>query len=361
MDIKVIKVQQPIGFFYIGKMDAQDLLKLAKADIADMNKYTDIDDEDFYIGGQRQLIKRKVNQIKRYVKTSGATFPASIILNLNINCLIEEKDDLLRIKDDESAFQLIDGQHRLSGLEDFAHKFEVPVSIFIGLDEAKTSRIFTTINTTQTKVNPSLSLYLEANDPVWTPRTMVVKIANLLATDFKSPLYKKIKINIQNDKVDNTESTISLQTFGKALLEYVYDDNCFYEVREASEKNELALLDKMNMKVDILWPYYYEHKEKALYKVLYNYFSAIAKVFPAEWKDKKAILIKTTGYNAFMKLFKDLYDIGYENGDLSQDFFESYLNRAKILKGTFNTNHYGGSGWQATNDLYNDLKKCVLG
>ncbi|SCY45866.1 DGQHR domain-containing protein [Pseudobutyrivibrio sp. AR14] len=360
MRIKVIRIEQPIGFFYIGKMQAEDLLQLAKADIADMNKYTDIDDEEFYIGGQRQLIKRKVEQIKRYVRTSGATFPASIILNLNKKYLVKESDDELIIEDNENAFQLIDGQHRLSGLEGLGRPFEMPISIFVGLDEAKTSRIFTTINTTQTKVNPSLSLYLEANDPVWTPRTMVVKVANFFATDVKSPLYKKIKFNIQNDIVDNSESTISLQTFGKAILDMVYDDNYFYEVRDISERDELGLIDKSNFKADILWPYYVEHKENALYKVLYNYFSSISTIFSPEWKDKKAILVKTTGYNAFMKLFRELYEIGYEEGDLSKEFFERYLCKASGMSGTFNTNYYGGSGWQPTNELYAELKKRIL-
>lgn len=357
MRIEVIKVEQPIGYFYLSKLDANKLYGLSKADIADMDRVNSLENEDeVYIGSQRQLMKKKVDQIKRYVETTEATFPASIILNIPTKYLLQEGDGWIEIVEKENTFQIIDGQHRLTGFEEYSKNFELPISIFVGLEEHKQSQIFRTINSTQTKVNPSLNFYLEANDPIWTPRKMVVKIAQMFATDIKSPLHKKIKFNIQNDIVNNKVSTISLQTFGKAILDMLYDDKFFYDVRAAKEKN---ILEGLEVKTDILWPYYRDEKENTLYKILYNYFTVIKQVFPEEWDSKNSILIKSTGYNALMKLFRDLYMIGYEEGRLTEEFFYSYMIKAKPMEGKFNTNCYGGSGWQASNILYKDLAGTI--
>jgi DGQHR domain-containing protein len=53
---------------------------------------------------------------------------------------------------------IIDGQHRLKGLEEAGKpEFELPISIFIGADEATEASIFSIVNLAQTKVNKSLA------------------------------------------------------------------------------------------------------------------------------------------------------------------------------------------------------------
>lgn len=199
MRIQVIKIEQPIGTFYIGKMMAKKLYSLSKSDIADLQKNAIREDE--YVGNQRKLIISKVKKISRYIDTNSATFPASIILNLSEEYLVLENDNYLDIEENENTFIVIDGQHRLAGFEQSSVDFEVPVSIFIGLDSGKQTRIFTTINTTQTKVNGSLSLFLEKNDPIWTPRKMIVNIAEMFNNDLKSPLRSRIKFNVLNEEI----------------------------------------------------------------------------------------------------------------------------------------------------------------
>ncbi|HRV50782.1 MAG TPA: DGQHR domain-containing protein [Saccharofermentans sp.] len=349
MRIQVIKIEQPIGTFYIGKMMAKKLYSLSKSDIADLQKNAIREDE--YVGNQRKLIISKVKKISRYIDTNSATFPASIILNLSEEYLVLENDNYLDIEENENTFIVIDGQHRLAGFEQSSVDFEVPVSIFIGLDSGKQTRIFTTINTTQTKVNGSLSLFLEKNDPIWTPRKMIVNIAEMFNNDLKSPLRSRIKFNVLNEEIDKESSIISLQAFGGNILDLIYDDDKdFYRVKDWNENgNDIRQLNDIDKR--LLWAFYEERREDMLYKILFNYFSSIRDAFPEEWKDKKSILVKTTGYNAFMYVFQYLGKKGLEKGDLSKEFFDQYMCKIKKMKGSFNTNVFGGSGLQESNRL----------
>jgi hypothetical protein len=56
---------------------------------------------------------------------------------------------------------VIDGQHRIAGLEKFtgAH-FEVMTAIFVGIDISDQAYIFATVNLEQTKVRKSLAFDL---------------------------------------------------------------------------------------------------------------------------------------------------------------------------------------------------------
>ena len=59
------------------KISSKELVKLAKADIRK------IYEDNVYGGIQRELKKSKVESIKKYLKLPKATFPNSIILNVN--------------------------------------------------------------------------------------------------------------------------------------------------------------------------------------------------------------------------------------------------------------------------------------
>lgn len=351
----VIKVEQPIGEFFLGKIKASILKQIAATEMADMKKKAD----DNYIGEQRRLNPRKVKQIQKYVKTKEATFPASIILNMNKECMIEKTDTMLEFSIRQDCFSIIDGQHRLFAFDDSNEiDFEIPVSIFIGLEPATRARVFKTVNSTQTPVNPSLNMYLELNDNTWTPRKMVVEIAELFNNDKNSPLKNRIKYNVPNEELNRDLSSISLQTFAQAILNLIYDDeNDFYYIRDTLEEDSNNLLEEANHRK--LWDFYFERKEEILYKVLLNYFNSIKKVFPEDWKSKESLIVKTTGYNAFMMLFSDLYDLGIKYNDLSEDFFASYILKAKELKNHFNLKYFGASGWSASKDVYNELRTKI--
>jgi vancomycin permeability regulator SanA len=75
--------------------------------------------------------------------------------------------------------------------------------------------------------------------------------------------------------------------------------------------------------------------------------------------NEKSLLNKTTGYDASMKLFKDLFNEGISQNELSYDFFFSKLSRMNRLNGQITSEQFGASGYKASNDLYNEMKKNI--
>ena len=81
--LNTIKVTQPIGELFITKIDQATLWEMSKVD----RRHITNDDE--VIGVQRELKADKIRQIKKYLTTINATFPNSIILNVNRENLIK--------------------------------------------------------------------------------------------------------------------------------------------------------------------------------------------------------------------------------------------------------------------------------
>lgn len=345
LKINAIEVIQPIGKFYICKMKSTEVYKLAKVDSIRISK----DEDNLYKGVQRKLNSRKVEKIKSYLHSKDATFPNSIILNLKDEYFVDYSNGFLEIKESEDAFTIIDGQHRIEGLkESKINNFEIVLSIFIGLDTKDQSRVFVTINSEQTKVDPSLSLYQELNDDLYTPRKFVVKLAEVFNIDEDSPWKNKLKLVGYKDELSE-EGILTLKAFVTPLLDLIYDDNQFNDLRNLIINGNN---NYNNIKKNLLWEIYYERKEDVFYKMLLNFFKAIKELFPSEWGKNDSLLNKTTGYNAMMILFNDALKIGLKNNDLSYDFFLSYLRPIKKLDGKINRNNFSTSGYQAAKDLY---------
>jgi len=91
--------------------------------------------------------------------------------------------------------------------------------------------------------------------------------------------------------------------------------------------------------------------DKVIYKILLNYFNAFKKNFSHDWGNGDSILTKTTGYNAMMLLFKDLFKLGYNKSNFSEEFFDNYLKCIKHLDKKTGTENYGSSGLKAAREL----------
>ena len=81
----VHKVSQPIGEFYVGVMNFQDLCDITRFDVRRMVKKRDV---ETYLGIQRPLNPRRVEELRKYVNTIDATFPTSIIIAVGSECAI---------------------------------------------------------------------------------------------------------------------------------------------------------------------------------------------------------------------------------------------------------------------------------
>ena len=110
------KLTQPIGVCYVGVMNARDLLRIAYADV----RRIEARDVEKYLGIERPLSATRLKELRQYVRTIDATFPTSIILAVSsTDAVYGEKTNSMRIRDDERVAHIIDGQHRIAGLEGY--------------------------------------------------------------------------------------------------------------------------------------------------------------------------------------------------------------------------------------------------
>lgn len=357
--INVLKLKQSKWDIYVGKINAIDLYRMSKADIMSIDETG-----EGYDGIQRELDKSRVSSIEDYLESLDATFPNSIILNIDKKYVINKSDNTLEIEVTPNTFSIIDGQHRLAGFgNEKIDSFDLNVSIFIGLTKTQQQRIFNTINKEHTKVNKSQSFYTEINDEILTPRKFIVEISSLFATDITSPWYKKIKLLGKKDELSEN-GIISLDAFASPLVSLIYNDNYFFKIRNflMENNNNLDLLNTSDLErhKSIFWEFYIKQDVKTMYKIYYNYFNAIKKVLPNDWDNPNSILTKTTGYNAFLKLFKDLAILGLKDGNLSEDYFISKLNVLRNMDGKFNSNEFASSGAQSSSKLYEIIRNKVV-
>lgn len=349
--LTIIKAIQPIGNVYVSKIAPNSLLKMSTVD------RRRIADNDEVLGIQRELRPEKVNQIKSYLSTVNATFPNSIIVNTTSDYIVSENETTLELKIDESTFTIIDGQHRVEGFRDNEKpNFELIVAIFKDLKTEQQAEIFSTINSQQTKVDPSHNLNLELDSKVYTPIKMMIEIAQSFNFDKESPWFNNIRLLGSGEK-----GIISLSAFVKPLLDITYPDKDYYRIKNDLTKNpkEFPKFTDYDYKPErfMFWEFYKSKDHKSIFKILYNYFSALQIILDKDWLNYESLLNKTTGYNAQIKLFRDLFLDGVQNGDLSYDFFFKKLSGLKSMNGTINSSNFGTSGQKATNDLYIEMKK----
>ncbi len=227
--LNVIKVKQPVGTIYVAKITPEILLQMS---IVDRRR---IEEDEEILGIQRELRPEKVQQIKRYLTSYDATFPNSIIVNTTSEFIITETENSIEIDNQENTFTIIDGQHRVEGFRDNPiANFELIIAIFKDLKTDQQANIFSTINSQQTKVDPSLNFHLEINSKVYTPKKMMIEIAQSFCLDSESPWYQEIRILGRQ-----TTGILSLSAFVKPLLELTYPENDYYLIRNTiTEKKD---------------------------------------------------------------------------------------------------------------------------
>ena len=160
LSIPALRIRQPIGDFFVAVMNAAELVSVSYAHVRELEENA----LDTYMGINRRLSMSRVKELQSYVNTYDATFPTAVILAVeSANTEYDEKKGVLHLIEIENdslgtIAKIIDGQHRIAGLEavDLGEEFEINVAIFVGADIATQANIFATVNLAQTKVNRSL-------------------------------------------------------------------------------------------------------------------------------------------------------------------------------------------------------------
>lgn len=202
---------------YTFAMRAQDLLDL---------HYVAVRGKDKEEGAvQRPLSTRRINGIKTYI-LDGNTFFNSFIINwTEQNFTPKYSKGSISVPLIPHAAQVIDGQHRLAGLEQAIEEdetvgdSELLVTMCIGLTTPDAARIFLNINTEQRPVPKSLvfDLFGDVVDDTEHAVNRASDLARDLNEDPNSPLYKLIKF----PGAPRGQGSIELSTFVSALKDHL--------------------------------------------------------------------------------------------------------------------------------------------
>jgi DGQHR domain-containing protein len=234
--IPCVRVQQPLGTFFVASIEAKVLTLITRADVRRM-----VGERPFetYLGIQRPLNAKRVEDIATYVNTRDACFPTAVILAIESRCAIfDEQTSTLTLKnyvpekdaaDEQPVYaiqiaRVLDGQHRIEGLKDFRGDiFDVNVSIFIDADIEDQAYLFSTVNLTQTKVNKSLVYDLLDLARTRSPQKTCHNIAVGLDQGKGSPFERKIK-RLGSATPGRTGETLTQATVVESLLQYISED-----------------------------------------------------------------------------------------------------------------------------------------
>ena len=334
-----IETQQPIGTFYYCAIPATFLLKVVRSSPRSKSE----------TGVQRDLQQDRINSISRYCSDPDAVFPTPIVVSVDAssNVTLDEVHRWVVFADEEAIIgDVIDGQHRLWGIEGskYADQFVLPVALMFGLTLEEKAYIFSTINSNQRKVDPSLIYDLFAVTKTRSPQKTVHELARVMNNTEASPFYNRLKM-LGKKTSSQEKATLSQGTFAKTILQLI--------TRDPEEDARLVKRDK-DLKEDVRCPfreYFIDDKDDVIAKILLNCFSALKNVFPKEWEEPhNNILWKTTGFRAVVYALPSIIRKGYRDKVLTQKFFEicfmAFKKQIEKSKQTLTSQHFPGGGEQ---------------
>ncbi len=347
-----LKVRQPIGEFYIGAISAEDIKKISWADVRR------IEDRDLekYLGIQRPLSLSRVKELNTYVNLVDASFPTSIILSISSQDIVfDEKKNIMSVKDDDKVAKIIDGQHRIAGLETYGgNEFALNVTIFIDMDIEDQAIIFSTINLKQAKVTKSLAYDLFDYAKQRSPQKTCHNIARLLNNMSESPFFHRIKILGVASGGEN--ETITQSTFIECIMPYISANPM--EDRDLIKRGKkLKKVTDLDEKRFFYRNYFIDNKDELIGNNIFDYFNSIQKKWPKAWnsQERGIILSRSTGFRAFVKLLKDIYNSNQTKNLCTFQYFNVLMNKVKLNENDFNTDNFK-PGTSGESVLYKQLK-----
>lgn len=206
-------------------------------------------------GYQRPINKKRSNDFATYLSQGEDSLYTPILLNAagnwEFHAYSKERPSYGRLVAKKKA-SLMDGQHRLAGIEEYVKKTDttlnIPFLAFHYLDEDEEIKLFDIINTKAKGIGTSLSRYLNRNndDISWIATSLILRP--------ESPFYNKGTLIGKRTK----DKHITLQ-------------NLYNIVSLLIKKSDLEDLSK----------------EKILSIVLF-YFNTIKNLLPDKWDDTKS-------------------------------------------------------------------------
>lgn len=365
LEVRALRVEQPIGVYYVAILQARVLLEVAFSDVlsATLREGEDCYDLD---GTQRLMNPKRLQMIAEYINRPDAAFPNSIIIAANFRkedglmeddeleleeghpeakghrWSVDEQDDgycTLHIPTKEKLAAIIDGQHRLFAFVNARPQrlgMNLICSVFLDLPKPYQAQLFATINSTQKPVDKSLTYELfgynidEEDEKFWSPDKLAVFLTRRLGTDEKSPLKGRIVIAPRKDEaLARLAAGVSWKVSTAVIVEGIMrlftsnpkKDTAY--LLDAERKKRSALLS-MRKDKSPLRAVYLENQDAVVYTMTLNFLIACEEVF---WSKAAAgsFIMKTVGVQALFDILRGLAKDAYEARDISSEYFKKKL------------------------------------
>ncbi len=347
MRIPLIKIDQPIGTFYISALNAEIICRITTVERREYGK-NNLPNE----GVQRAISVKRVNEIAKYTNDPDATFPTPIIIAVNDTATNVLGKDYFDFDEESIIGEIIDGQHRVEGLKKSQKisEFTLPIILMFDLLEEDKAYVFSIINSKQTQVTKSLIYDLFSLSENRSPQKTCHELARLLNSDEESPFYRRLKML---GAKANPDASLSQGSFIRYLMPLISKkpDEDYVDI-----KLKKKLIDDPTIPLRF---YFINNEDQIIYKVLLNAFKALRDTFPKEWATPDTyILSKTTGYGAVIGALKVLVKEGRDNKDLTYDYFKNIFTNFKkdlLSKGQELTSQYYKSNEQEQSRLTKEI------
>lgn len=371
--VPAIRIMQPLGEFYVTKLDARLLLQVTYSD--PLRAIAEVGDYHTYsmIGIQREETEKRLKEIGRYIDTVEAAFPNSIILGVNYHSTgeLEEKEDKrwridqleknefvnLVIPSDTKIARIIDGQHRLHGFNEAnpeRKSMELLCAVYLDLPNPYQAYLFATINFNQRKVDRSLAYELwgfniESEPPKsWSPEKTAVFICRKLNTDQTSPLHQHIIVAAQDDNIifqnkpKDIKWAVSTATVVDGILRLI-STNPQKDKDEMHKKTIEGGRSRLMLKSDNspLRSLYLATNDLALYITIKNFFTAVDELLWLK-NNINSYITKTVGIQALFDVLRFFMQDYTEEKNVSTDYFRKRINDAVNID--FSNDFFQASG-----------------
>lgn len=384
--------------------------------------FKDVDEDDLIYDEQRQIvpeynpqIQRKTNNAKIeriadfLITDPAAMFPTNIVIAIP-QMVIDSKEDSennntiivlnpivkeeLQKENGDVFLTIIDGQHRIKGIERALERLSISISNLsrtqtagdilerkkltsiyerlLGIELIVTffidpileyqAMVFSTINKTQTKVPENLVYSLFGLTKDDTPQKTSLEVVLALNGIEKSPFFNRIKLVGGNYK-RGENIPLSQATMVKSILFNISKNQRESEIERSRERKDL----KLNPNNLPFREYYANDNDKMIVRIMYSFFSAVRATFKNDngisyWDidstETLNVLQTNLGYQALMKILINILAVIPEDKKDDRATYIQYLEKAKDInwKDDGVEKRYPFTS-KSVNILYQDLKE----
>lgn len=372
LTVKALRVEQPLGVYFVTVIPARVLLQVAFSDALSAT-WSETEHTYKLDGTQRLRDPKRLKPVASYIDREDAAFPNSIILAANYRrdtglledegapddehgggdganlWFIKEKPDgchELTIPSSAKLASVIDGQHRLFSFAEALPKrldMDLICSVFLDLPKPYQAQLFATINSNQKPVDKSLTYEMfgynieEEDEKFWSPDKLAVYFTRRLAVDQDSPLNGRIHIAPVrgDDELDNKLRSEPWRVSTAVIVEAVmrlYTSNPKADTAALLKDRRKPRSEIAEMRADRspMRAYYLAGKDAVIYTMVRNYLVACDRVF---WSKAKGntFITKTVGVQALLDILRRLARPAIDSGDISVDHFTGQLEAAGMI------------------------------